>query len=600
MKIFHKGLFLIALPLIFQLVFFVALIVKLGEQEATVDSQIELAERRLLAYKVFSKCHSAVVAVTSDTISPDASVFSELKEHEAKAYGLLDQMKSAKLTQKEADAFNRLSAEVKKYFVLMNGAVLLHDRNNVKLNNDEKLGFYSLLNIRMKNLNATVEPLFQGQARQDSKFIRERGAGLDSLKLWTILGVVASIALSAGVTFAFSRGFVTRVKHLKENSLRLARGEELLPSLKGTDEIAELDSVFHNVASAFSESYKRELAMFDGAADLIFCLNSAGEIERVNQILRNTLGYSPESAINSDIRSYIELEERTQVDNFLEALKTDKGKRQEIEVHMISADGESFQYHWSVRWEPSRKTFYCVAHDITERKRLEQAKQDFVAMLSHDLRTPLTSLGITIEMVVEGAVQKMPERCVNLFAMAQRSVARLVNLINELLDLEKLEAGEMEVSLSVVPVTSIFESAIDSLRVSASERGIDLQSRDDGLSVRADQERIVRVLINLLSNAIKYSKNGDKVVLTAESTKTGFVEIAVVDEGPGIPQDKLQNIFERYKQVQDAEKIHKQGSGLGLSICKAIVEAHGGTIGVTSRLGSGSKFWFRIPEGENP
>lgn len=591
MRIVHKGIFLIALPLIFQFVFFVALIVALGEQESTVDSQIALAERRLLTYKVLSECHAAVLIVTSDTIAPDAGVFGELKEKEKRAFKIVEELRSAKLTEKEAVAFKRLSEEVKKYFVLMSGAVQLHDRNNVKLSNDEKLGFYGLLEIRMKNLSGTVEPLFQSQAVVENRFVRERD-------LWTIIGVLATILLSAGTTFAFSRGFVTRIKHLKENSLRLARGEALLPSLKGTDEIAELDSVFHNVASSFSESYKRELAMFDSAADLIFCLNSAGQIERVNQILRSTLGYDPEAAINSDIRSYIDPADIAQVDNFLEAVKSNKGKRQAIEVHMISSEGESFQYQWSVRWEPSHRTFYCVAHDITERKRMEQAKQEFVAMLSHDLRTPLTSLGLTIEMVVDGSVQKMPERCVNVFSMAQRSIARLVNLISELLDLEKLEAGEMEVSPSVVPIASLFESALDSLRMSASERGIELESVDNGLTVSADQERVVRVLINLLSNAIKYSKSGDKVVLSAEHTQTGFIEITVTDEGPGIPHDKLQNIFERYKQVQDAEKIHKQGSGLGLSICKAIVEAHGGTIGVKSILGSGSQFWFRLPEGE--
>jgi PAS domain S-box-containing protein len=598
MRIFHKGLFLIAIPLIFQLVFFVALIVSLKDQESTVDSQIALAERRLLAYKVFSDCHKAVTIVTGDTIDPDPGVVGELKEKETRAYETIEKMKSAKLTQKEAIAFDNLRNEVRKYFILMNGAVQLHDRNNIKLSAEEKLGFYGLLDLRMKNLSGSVEPLFQHQARVDGQFIRERGAGVDNLRTWTIVGVFASILLSAGVTFAFSRGFVTRIKHLKENSLRLSQGEALLPSLKGTDEIAELDNVFHRVATAFRESYERELKMFDSAADLIFCLNSTGHIERVNQILKDSLGYSPEAAINSDVLTFIEPSERTDVNNFLNSLKMEKGKRQEIDVRMISASGDSFQYQWSVRWEPSRKAFYCVAHDITERKRLEQAKQDFVAMLSHDLRSPLTSLGITIEMVVEGAVQKMPEKCVNTFSMAQKSVTRLVNLINELLDLEKLEAGEMEIAPSLVPLRSVFEAAIDSLRMSALDRGVELQSVDHGLIVRADEDRIVRVLINLLSNAIKYSKSGDKVVLMAERTEEKSIEVSVIDEGPGIPQDKLQNIFERYKQVQDADKIHKQGSGLGLSISKAIVEAHGGTIGATSRLGAGSTFWFRLPEVE--
>ncbi|MDZ4835045.1 MAG: ATP-binding protein [Candidatus Melainabacteria bacterium] len=596
MRIFHKGLFLIAIPLAFQLVFFVALIVALEFAESTVDSQIALAERRLLAYKAFSECHAVVTIVTADSMDPDPGVFKELKAKEFKANELIAQMQSDKtLTEKDAAAINEMKSEVAKYFTLMNGAVKLNNRK-IRLTLEEKLGFYALLDIRIKKVSSTVEPMFQSQTRADNHFIKERGALLDSLKTWTIAGLLASILLSAGATFAFSRGFVKRIKHLKENSLKLSHGEALLPSLKGTDEIAELDKVFHGVATAFRDSYQRELAMFDSAADLIFCLNHSGEIERVNQVLTDSLGHDAESAIGADIRSFVLEDDRESINNFLEKVKSNKGQRLETEVRMISSDADPFDYQWSARWEPSRKTFYCVAHDVTERKRLEQAKQDFVAMLSHDLRSPLAALAITIEMVVEGAVQKMPDKCVNVFAMAQKSVERLVNLINELLDLEKLEAGEMEITPSVVPVNRVFQTAMDSLRMSAAEQGVELEAIDHELSVRADEERIVRVLINLLSNAIKYSRSGDKVTLMADRIQNDGIEISVIDQGPGIPPDKLDNIFERYKQVQDAEKIHKQGSGLGLSICKAIVEAHGGTIGVVSRLGAGSTFWFKLPE----
>lgn len=593
MRIFHKGLFLIALPLLFQLIFFVALIVALRDQEATVDSQIAVAERRLLSYKVFSECHSAVTLVTSDSIEPDPRVFAELKEIERRAFQIIEKVMAGQLSPKESAAFDALRREVKDYFALMKGSVRLHTRS-VRLTNDEKLGFYALLDLRLKNLSATVEPIFHGQ-EQDARFIQERSAAVNSWKTWGIVGLLFSIILSAGVTLIFSHGFVKRIKHLKENSLRLARAEALLPSLEGKDEIAELDRVFHGVATAFSESYKRELAMFDNAADLIFCLNSKGEIERVNQILGDSLGYSPQSAIGSDIRGYLESRQINDIDQFLETVRESKGNRHEIEVSMISASGQTFEYQWSVRWEPSRKTFYCVSHDITNRKKLEKAKAEFVAMLSHDLRSPLTSLGATIEMVVEGVVQKMPDKCISVFSLAQKSVFRLVNLINELLDLEKLEAGEMEITPSSVAVKDLFQTAVDALHVSALERDLELTSIDKNLRVRADEERIVRVLINLLSNAIKYSNTGDVIRLTAEQIDSRFIELAVVDQGPGIPAHQLSTVFERYKQVRDAEQIYKQGSGLGLSICKAIVEAHGGTIGVRSTLGAGSTFWFRLP-----
>lgn len=238
------------------------------------------------------------------------------------------------------------------------------------------------------------------------------------------------------------------------------------------------------------------------------------------------------------------------------------------------------------------RTFHQMAdalHEAAERKK------EIVAMVSHDLRTPLTSIQGFLNILSRGGYGPVSDTLVPRVKMAENSAARLIKLINDLLDLEKMEAGKMDLEQQPVSSTTIIAKSLDSLAEYAEQKGIlvDAPMTVD-FTVLADEDRTVQVLVNLLSNAVKFSDKGKTVKLDVVETDS-FAEFRVVDEGPGIPQKAQEELFERFKQVKPTEDRKRGGTGLGLAISKAIIEQSGGTIGVTSEVGKGSCFWFRLP-----
>lgn len=238
------------------------------------------------------------------------------------------------------------------------------------------------------------------------------------------------------------------------------------------------------------------------------------------------------------------------------------------------------------------QVFHNVAFELNN---AEQRKQEFVSMISHDMRTPLTSLQGTLALFAAGTYGELSDRAMKRIHASEANIFRLVNLINQLLDMEKIEAGMMEMHTRDISLQPLIHQAIESARGFAEQNEITIEEPEvtEEILVRADEQRTTQVLINLISNAVKYSPPGKKIRLTA-SKSTQFAEIKVVDEGVGIPAQYTQKIFERFQRIDRGAEKHAS-SGLGLAICKAFVEAQGGQIGVTSAENKGSTFWFRLP-----
>ena len=228
----------------------------------------------------------------------------------------------------------------------------------------------------------------------------------------------------------------------------------------------------------------------------------------------------------------------------------------------------------------------------TELEEAAAYKQGLMQMVAHDLRSPLTSIQATMTMLRAGALGELPVQADGAVESAQRSVASLIKLIQDLLDVERLEAGKLDIKPEVVPVSWLFERTIDMLGASAEEKKITIDYPDECGTVYGDQERLLQVLSNLVSNAIKFSPEGGMIKLTVKQAN-GRSEISVIDFGSGIPAAFIDKVFNRFQQVSGADQ--QTGSGLGLAICKAIIESHGGEIGVTSQKGKGSTFSFSLP-----
>jgi signal transduction histidine kinase len=269
-----------------------------------------------------------------------------------------------------------------------------------------------------------------------------------------------------------------------------------------------------------------------------------------------------------------------------------------VELPAYRADGTTFPAEVSViRLETfGRPSFTGFVRDLSERQSIERMKREFVSMVSHELRTPLTSLRSSLGLLALGKGGELSKQAEKLVAIAERNTVRLVNLINDILDLERLSGGRVELRRAAGPLEPMLARAVEDVLPLARERGIALEwaSGGRGLVVFVDPDRIVQVLINLLANAVKFSPVGGQVSLLVEP-QAESVRISVCDDGPGIPAEWRERVFEPFQQVEGSDSRAKGGSGLGLAICKTIVERHGGTIGVEPRDPTGSRFWFTIP-----
>ena len=199
-----------------------------------------------------------------------------------------------------------------------------------------------------------------------------------------------------------------------------------------------------------------------------------------------------------------------------------------------------------------------------------------------------------LELLDAGALGELSPRGQQLLQMAESSTGHMLTLIKDLLEIEKTEAGMLQLAKADVELASIFEKAIHNTGSQANQSNVTVEALPCALRVFADPDRVDQIILNLVGNAIKFSTPGKKIVLSAKQV-LDFAEISVSDEGCGIPERKLDSIFERFSQVKSSDATEKGGTGLGLAICKALVELHGGKIGVQSEEGTGSRFFFTLP-----
>jgi PAS domain S-box-containing protein len=232
--------------------------------------------------------------------------------------------------------------------------------------------------------------------------------------------------------------------------------------------------------------------------------------------------------------------------------------------------------------------------DITERQAMEQMKQQFVGSVSHELRTPLTSIRSVLEMLSDGDAGELPEVAHHLIATAQRGSERLSRLVNDIIDVEKLSTGDFGIVARPTEIPALVGDAIASLEGLAAAAGVHVRCGDLAGRALCDPDRVVQALVNLIGNAVKFSPDGGTVLVDAVADDLE-VRISVRDHGRGIPEAQLENVFERFHQVNASDATEKGGTGLGLTITRSIVERHGGRIWAESVPGSGTLFTFTLP-----
>ncbi|WP_214073037.1 ATP-binding protein [Mucilaginibacter sp. dw_454] len=229
--------------------------------------------------------------------------------------------------------------------------------------------------------------------------------------------------------------------------------------------------------------------------------------------------------------------------------------------------------------------------DVTHRRKATQQKDEFISVASHELKTPITSLKASLQLLDRMKNQPSPAMLVKLVDQSNRSLNKVSTLIEYLLNATKVTEGQLQLNKKIFPLKELIDDCCNDIRT---EGGYELISEGEtGLQVNADPDKCDQVLVNLVNNAVKYAFNSKVISIKVERAER-FAKVMVIDQGPGVPPDKLPHLFERYYRADDSSQQYS-GLGLGLYICAEIVKKHGGQIGVDSKLGEGSSFWFTLP-----
>ncbi|THD43827.1 MAG: PAS domain S-box protein [Bradyrhizobium sp.] len=342
----------------------------------------------------------------------------------------------------------------------------------------------------------------------------------------------------------------------------------------------------------------RSRGLLEAAPDAMVVVDHSGDIVLLNLQAEKEFGYSRDELLGQNIKKIIpnRVEERL-IDSGLPFSRNGLGLQigSDIELTGRRKDGGEFPIEIMLRSFESAERI-LVIRDISVRRQTERLKDEFVATVSHELRTPLTSISGSLGLLAGQWASKLPESAARLLTIAHTNSQRLARLLNDILDIEKLESGRVVFSMSKVAVRSLVEHAIDDNRGFAESYGVSV--RLDGasveLEVNADPDRLAQVIANLLSNAIKFSPSGGEVMV-AVTKNAGDVRITVRDHGSGVPDQFKPYVFEKFAQADATNTRQKGGTGLGLSIVKRIVARLGGTIGFDDAPGGGAIFFVELP-----
>ncbi|GMR20379.1 MAG: hypothetical protein BMS9Abin36_0974 [Gammaproteobacteria bacterium] len=364
-------------------------------------------------------------------------------------------------------------------------------------------------------------------------------------------------------------------------------------------ELAEYRDHLEDLVKERTSALNEQAQIIEQIHDAVITVEVSGEILGWNQGAERLFGYKVEQVLGLHISTLFDHHNHVRLESEIFD-PTRKEGGYDLECEMRHQSGEIFDGHiltsmlYNATGESKGVIFFIK--DISERKRVARLKTEFVSTVSHELRTPLTSVRGALGLIMGGVGGDLPAKAEKLVAIAHKNTERLLVLINDILDMERMETGRMNFRFQRMAVGPFIELAIEVNQAYASQYGVTIVLRGEmeNLWVLADSTRLTQVVTNLLSNAIKFSPKSGQVEVTAE-LKDRVVRFSVLDHGAGIPEAFQSQLFEKFTQADSSSSRQTGGSGLGLSIAKAIVESHGGRIGYQVPEAGGTLFYFDLP-----
>jgi len=350
--------------------------------------------------------------------------------------------------------------------------------------------------------------------------------------------------------------------------------------------------------ATLQEAERRWRSLLENVQLLVVGLDRMGNVEYVNPFFLSITGYTQAEVLGKNwFENFLPPSHQQQVNTVFHEVLEDNFHTHYINPILTKSGEERF-----IAWNNTllRDTegniigTTSIGEDITQRQTVERIKNEFISIVSHELRTPLTAIRGSLGLLATGIYDKKPEKAKRMVEIALIDSDRLVRLVNDILDLERLDSGKVTLVKEVCEAAALMQQAVEGMQALADSAGISLCVSPVSAQVWVAPDSIIQTLTNLLSNAIKFSSSNTTITLTAQP-QSEHVLFQVKDQGRGIPTDKLEAIFGRFQQVDVSDSRQKGGTGLGLAICQSIVQQHGGRIWAESTLGQGSTFYFTLP-----
>jgi two-component system phosphate regulon sensor histidine kinase PhoR len=412
-----------------------------------------------------------------------------------------------------------------------------------------------------------------------------------------ILGLLVAFVFSLVLTYGFSTRVTRPLCQMMRIGEKMSQGDfSQKVMLKSRDEIGELGEIINQISAELSHKIaqitqdKSQLqSILSSMVEGVLAVDSSGKVLFFNSALSQT--FDLDTSFYG--KPYYEIIRNHELNEFIrEILSTREEKRKEITfIHPVERD---FMIQPALVEKQRGGDFFAlfVFHDISELKKTEKIRRDFVANVSHELRTPLTSIQGFVEALKDGAI-KDEEKSRRFLSIISQHTRRMNEIISDLLKLSQIESKDFVLKPEPFSLKELFEEVLFVLKPSADKKSqvIEISLDNENQKVSGDRYRINQALTNLLDNAIKYTPEKGKIKLESRD-KGDCVEIAVIDNGVGIPLNDVPRIFERFYRVDKGRSKELGGTGLGLSIVKHIIEAHGSKVEVKSQLGQGSEFSF--------
>jgi PAS domain S-box-containing protein len=588
LKLAHRGTLLVIFPLLCQLIFVALLVPKVWKAQAEVTQRARARQTLMNTHQLIWQTMQTVgYIINYSQLKDEMSIDQLLKSVEDAKAKLEQTLEQVELEPQQQQRCAHLRQSALKLYSLCEQVLVAIRRDGPAAVPDLRRSIAHrapLFSDELSDLAISEEP-------QTKSNLPEVESGLISF-FGAALLISAAVALLLGYLYVV--GIKRPISQITENSMLLSKGGKLLPPLKGNDELAVLDRLFHSVADSVNAASAKERAVVDNAMELICSLDQNGVFTAANRFSQKMVGLSSEEIIGRSLFEFLLPGDAASADEKLthacQSVQTEV-----FELRLRSVDGQVIDTRWSCFWVSSRNNLFCVAADVTEEKNIQRLKEDFVNMISHDLRSPLMSMHGAMTLIAEGPPEELQAPALQEVLAAANNIDKLVAFVNDLLDFQRLKEGKMPLALQDCNMLEIVEEAVDMLQNLSQSKNVAISINSGYWRVTCDRQKVLQTIMNLLANAIKFSPSDGVVAVEVGETEEA-IQVLVQDQGPGVPAEMQQRIFDAFEQVSSPKS--KEGTGLGLAICKLIVEAHGGQIGVRSREGEerGSMFWFKLPK----